>query len=722
MNNHQEIIRTIPLGSKINPLPYLRNGWQTANSVALVYWNSAKWAELVFLLPKTAANYYFMAELSLADSNIGHNSVDITVEANGRNVANWQVNSSSIHDKLAIIPKELIAHDGLLTIVLSSADKCVNLRPIQLHTVFIDTNLAAYLKELQTGFDWVCGVRKQLLATVRKVLFSLDNVSAQPSQIKNYLQKIIDDPYVKLSHKTDLSFDLDYFRHNFVKLKEGEIHYQIRQWLDGLNNLHNSVIDVGNYFSKQLDLSLSNSSEIKLLTASGIDFDEKISVLRGKNEHLNNLEILLQKETITSTPSTLYLDITNACNFRCRMCYQSKSHFLRTNLSNRHMLMLMEMTPYLSNITVAGLGEPLLSKNLESFSTQAKILHCTPHLITNGSLISSRLNVLRNFSKVSISFDAATAKTFEAIRYRSNFEIIKQNIRLLRKEEPEMILCFSVVLSRLNIDELGQIFEIGAELGVNEISITPIEHMPFLELNSSDRQIFEEEFAAAKKIAKQYNIKINNSVFPEIFSDNNTPRIKEELLRGVKNLPIKEERHLTIEKIAEILLCHKFQYYPDPVVFYPHKWPEVTESAIPSKAVQPLLARTSFRLDEELQKINQKIEQLTAELKAKPAHFFKMPYCLDPWKLVYIKSNGTNRLCCHVDIITGNLGEDGHKASINSLECRKIRKSMFNVDDMLPECKRCQAADRYMGLRGLQELSKKHQINFVEKMCDEVNI
>lgn len=717
MNNRQELIRTIPLGSKISPLPYLRNGWKTVNSVALVYWNPAKWADLVFSLPKTAANYYFMAELSFVDSNIGHDSVDITVEANGRNVASWQVNSSSIHDKLAIIPKELIANDGLLTIALSSSGKFVNLRPIQLHTVFLDTNLTAYLEELQTGFDWVCGVRKQLLATVRKVLSFLDNVSAQHSQIKNCLQKIIDDLYVKSSHKTDLSFDLDYFRHNFACLKEGKIHYQIRRWLDGLNNLHNSIIDVGNYFSKQLDLSLTNSSEIKLLAASGIDFDEKVSVLRERNEYLNNLEILLQKETITSTPSTLYLDITNACNFRCRMCYQSKSHFLRTNLSNRHMLMLMEMMPHFSHITVAGLGEPLLSKNLEPFSTQAKILHCTPHLITNGSLISSRLNVLRNFSKVSISFDAATAKTFEAIRYRSNFEIIKQNIRLLRKEAPEMILCFSVVLSRLNIDELRQIFEIGAGLGVNEISITPIEHMPFLEFNSSDRQIFVKEFAAAEKIAKEYNIKINNSVVPETFSDNDTPRIKEELLRGVKNLPIKEERHLTIEKITEILLGNKFQYYPDPVVFYPHKWPKVTESAIPPEASQqPLLARTSFRLDEELQKVNQKIEQLTAELKAKPAHFFKMPYCLDPWKLVYIKSNGTNRLCCHVDIITGNFGEEGRKASVNSLKCRKIRKSMFNVDDMLPECKRCQAADRYMGLRGLQELSKKHQINFVEKI------
>ena len=707
----------IMLGKKKPPGPFLLSGWaKSADKPAS--WDCIDVASLKIPVPAGAGNYYFMAEIS-GESCSSRQPVAINVTANNHSIDKWIVDSPSIHDKLIVIPGDLVTEDAICISfeqhIESGPPQTTQSSPasIDFHSIFMDITLEAYLEELQTGFDWVCGVRDELLDTVKRALFFINTLPSGHEKLKQLLSGILENPYVQTRHQSNLNFSHKYFSKALKTLKQGKIHYEIRKWLQSLNALRDTVIDAGNYAAKQPGFKHTDPNEIKTITSTMFDYGSSVSLLREKNEYLNNLEILLQKDAITSIPSTLYLDITNACNFRCKMCYQSKSHFLQTNLSNNHMLKVIESMPFLSNITVAGLGEPLLSKNIEPFTIRAKTLHCTTHLITNGSLIPGNIDALKNFSKVSISFDAANAQTFETIRHRSNFIKLKNNIMLLRTEAPLLTLCFSVVLSRLNIDELSEIFRLGAALGVNEISITPIEHMPHLELKISDKQLFDKEFEVAQKIAQKNNMRINNNVVEKSFSStNDTARDKKQLLASIQEMPVRNKRSSNIEEITDKLFALPFQYYPHQKVFLNHQWPkpEISKKDLRHEKEEP--ENIKLNLADELKRLDEVINQLEKELRDKPLNFFKIPYCLDPWKLSYVKSNGDYRLCCHTDTVTGSLERD---ESINSSKYKMIRRSMFIFDDMLPECKKCKAADRFIGLLGLQDQCKKLQINIPAK-------
>ncbi len=710
--------KSIPLGRKVNPQLYITKDEGSCKN-AVLGGGVGDIIQLLFFTPYASNTYYFMAEIHLNSSIRVNSSVILMVAVNGTEVGRWEVSSTEIHDKLVVIPGNKINVDqGVkVTINIVSNSKSQSFVPaprICINSIFWDIDLNAYLAELQIGFDWSCVVRNELIATAMKVLLFLDNTSFTHKKIYNCIAEIVSNPYGQLSSIARVKFDRNYFDENYTDLKEGRIHYGIRKWVGDLLELKNAIIDVGNYVARQPDFKLTLPAFIEQHMQILPDFGDEILELRKRNEFLNNLEILLKKETITSIPSTLYLDITNICNFRCRMCYQSKSHFLQSEISSLHMFEIVKMMPYLSHITVAGLGEPLLSKNLVIFVDQARKYHCETHIITNGSLIASRLEALKKFSKISISFDAATAKTFETIRYRSNFKQILKNIELLRGEVPDAIICFSIVLSRLNIDELLEIVEYGEKLGINEVSITPIEHMPILELRKEDQSLFEREFAKVQQVAKRCHMKINNSIVAGTFKNTSGYlHSKAELLSSIKKLPLKKEPSADIEKIYGELLAKNFNFFPDEVVFGKYnKVPEPLSPLQNTKYVRsPIAEPSALNISVELTYINSQIDKLISELKGKSADFYKMPYCLDPWKLVYIKSGGAKRLCCHTDICVGNLEEEDRGRPFNSQEYQKIRGSMFNLEEMLPECVQCRAADRQMGGQGLLSVCQEFSID-----------
>lgn len=653
-----------------------------------------------------------MAEVSaFSPDQSGHHQT-ITLAIDNTILGEWTVDSTTVHDKLVAIPAALLTQGQPVTLSLA-VQPPANLPPasgLQLHSITFDYNLKAYLDELQTGYHWVCGIRNELLETIRRVLFFYENITGTHDQITKPLQAILQTPYVKARHETRLIFDDNYFHNNFPLLKEGRVHQALRQWAADLQNLQTIVINAGNYASRQPEIRCWDEAGLRGLISPRQETKEQIDELRAKNTTLNDLEILLHKEVLDSVPPVLYLDITNRCNFRCRMCYQSKSHFLRQNLTNAHLAIVMEMLPYLTDITVAGLGEPLLSKNLAPFAEQAKALHCHTTIITNGSLIPGNIQVLKQFSTVSISFDGAEATTFEALRNRSNFNQIVNNIRKLRKEAPEITIAFSVVASRANIDELSGIVQWSADLGVNVINMTPLEHMPIFELKKSDLAMFEAQIARAQEIARRHGITLTLGIGPQNFSDSNdVPRDKETIIRGLLSLKPAPEHEAPPEIIGQEIKTTAFNYYPDPIVFMRPNWPEITD-ALPESQTS-IAKRTNFDINLALARLEEKISTCLQEIHKRPQQSFAIPYCLDPWKLNYVKSNGVSRLCCHADTVVGDLGGCGFNSAINSLHYQRIRRAMAGRETMPTECRKCRAVDRTMGIESLQETCRAYGIH-----------
>lgn len=702
----------LQLGSKTSPSPFILSGWKETVASVIWPWSCHQQASLSFSLP-IADGCYFMAEVSALSHDQEKHPQGVTISINGAILESWVIDSQTIHDKLIYIPGQYLGQGGAVTIkfaLMPSQNHLPN-AGLQLHTIALHADLDAYLNELQTGFNWVCSMRNELIDTVRRSLLFLDNINNAPSEITSPLREILQNPYVVSQHETVLTFNKAYFQHKQPQLKEGYIHQAIRQWAEDLKKLGTTVVHAGNYATRQPEIRCWSQDGLNELLSPPLAFTNKIAILRELNTTLNNLEIILGRHTLGSVPPILYLDITNRCNFRCRMCYQSQSHFLRQNLINNHLAILINKLPYITDITVAGLGEPLLSKNLPPLAEQAKALQCNTTIITNGSLIAGSIPLLKQFSTVSISFDGSESETFEALRDRSNFAHIVNNIKKLRNEAPAIALAFSVVASRANLDELAGIVRKAADLGVNAVNITPLEHMPLFELKQSDIPLFKEQIAKARQIAEQAQITLTVAISPSNFSDtNDVPRDKNTLIAQLISMMPITEKDATSEEISQYLGIPVFNYYPDPIVFMPPQWPDIDHSPAHSLTPLPPAGDTNLDIEAEITRLHNTINECLLEIRSSPWQSFHIPYCLAPWKFHYIKNNGALRLCCHTDFVVGDLNGSDFQSASNSKQYQGIRQAMVTRHDMLPACRACKAVDRTLGLDSVFETAQKYGI------------
>lgn len=721
MMTHDTNEYTIEIGKKIDPAPYLNEGWRLSDGVACFSWESRETADMWIDLP-SSDDLFLLAEISATSDAFQDRTAPVKVFLNGDYIEEWTIHSSSIYDKFALIPVESIRKRSPCELSFrrpagSWANRVSAETPgapgMRVHSISFGVNLDAALKELQSGYDWYSRCRDDLVDVARRVLTHFRNMDGGHDRIIAKLRSIIDHPYVRSPPKTEPVFNRDYFEANYQNLKEGLVIREIRQWAADLATLNRAIIDAGNWATNRPRAKRCDPENLaRLLQGRRHVYSENVKLLRERNETLNNLEILLGKETIRSVPSTIYLDVTSVCNFRCKMCYQSQSHFPQTKIFNEHMAIVIDMLPYFGNITVAGLGEPLLCKRLRVFSEAAKALRCHTRLVTNGSLIRNRLETLENFSIVSISFDGAVAETFETLRHGSKFNGIVDNIRRLSKHAPDLTIAFSVVASRANIDELAAIVRLAGELGVDEVGMNPMENMPVLELKASDRPRFEKQIAEAEKLAERHSISLLVNIDPEIFSSrDDEPWDKKKTLNFVRSLEVKKERRFDIGRITENLETLQFPYYPAPVVFTREDSPEPrAHQGIPVEESRDPDLGSSMDPDDELAEINERIDRLETEIKRRTESTCALPYCLDPWKLNYIRSDGKNRLCCHADMVVGALGEQGFRNAINSEEQQKIRQAMMHRRALPPACEGCRAADRFIGLDSLRKTAARLKI------------
>ncbi len=231
--------------------------------------------------------------------------------------------------------------------------------------------------------------------------------------------------------------------------------------------------------------------------------------LRQKNIEVKVLELLLKKTFIESYPTMQIYGINNSCNLRCKMC---KARTTGNNAKEfKNINHVIEALPYAKEIQLTGIGEPLLYSNLDVLS---QIVGQYPDnivsTITNGLLIDKKLEDLKGFTEITISFDSINKDTTESLRAGSKFEKIIENTKLLRSTYPDKKIGFSAVVSRLNINEISKIVKLSIDLGINIVDFNPInspDDLNFLNLKESDWSLYNQEVEKAYEIL---NLKIIN--------------------------------------------------------------------------------------------------------------------------------------------------------------------------------------------------------------------
>ena len=200
------------------------------------------------------------------------------------------------------------------------------------------------------------------------------------------------------------------------------------------------------------------------------------------------------EELAPPLPEELQVEVTGACNLRCRMClvrYAPAVGRREGALALEQFVELVDSLPRLRKLTLQGLGEPLLSPHLLEMVGYAARRGAEVGFNTNGTLLD-RATVERLISAglawLHVSLDGATAETYEDVRHGpglrprpGQFERVVSNLRglmetrrALASPTPRVQVVF--VAMRRNVDELELLVELAAEVGVDELFVQNLSH------------------------------------------------------------------------------------------------------------------------------------------------------------------------------------------------------------------------------------------------------
>ena len=188
-----------------------------------------------------------------------------------------------------------------------------------------------------------------------------------------------------------------------------------------------------------------------------------------------------------SAPSELQVEVTGACNLRCRMClvrYRPPLGRIAASMPVARFRSLLDELPGVRRVTLQGLGEPLLAPDLLAMVSLAHERGAEVGFNTNGMLLTRERSVqlvALGLDWLHVSLDGAEPATHEHIRGDAEFARIADNVRGLvavRREagagRPELAL--NVVAMRRNVHEIPAIVRLAAAWGVERVWVQNLSH------------------------------------------------------------------------------------------------------------------------------------------------------------------------------------------------------------------------------------------------------
>jgi MoaA/NifB/PqqE/SkfB family radical SAM enzyme/peptidoglycan/xylan/chitin deacetylase (PgdA/CDA1 family)/GT2 family glycosyltransferase len=229
----------------------------------------------------------------------------------------------------------------------------------------------------------------------------------------------------------------------------------------------------------------------------------------SRNYWRSSRELGQGRSSLASLPQFLIIDPTSRCNARCVMCPVSfrQPGDRGVDLSRALVDKIRPVLPVASHVNLFASGEPTIAPDIEALvETAARETNPRAQvwLSTNGKEVSQALIDLLVSRGVGIQFsvDGGTPAVFEAIRRGIKFEQLTRSLELVRARRGEARtppLSFSCTVSKRNLHDLANIFELAAEYRVDQVLFYEEdpendEQLQFV-LDESDRPAFEAQRA-----------------------------------------------------------------------------------------------------------------------------------------------------------------------------------------------------------------------------------
>src|ERR1700735_1026144 len=179
-------------------------------------------------------------------------------------------------------------------------------------------------------------------------------------------------------------------------------------------------------------------------------------------------------------PVCLYLETTNRCNLLCTTCPRTYEELEPpADMSWQLFTSIVDQVPNLHRAVLHGIGEPMLVKNLPRMVRYLKDRGTYVLFNTNGTVLNEkngRALIEADLDELRVSFDAANAESYRAIRVQNFFNRILKNVRAFRElqeREGHAKPRVSAWLTGLreNIEEWPDFVRVAAETGVKEVHL-----------------------------------------------------------------------------------------------------------------------------------------------------------------------------------------------------------------------------------------------------------
>ena len=209
-------------------------------------------------------------------------------------------------------------------------------------------------------------------------------------------------------------------------------------------------------------------------------------------------------------PRELYVEVTNRCNSLCVTCPltfepQEAEHYLTFD----EFTALVDQFPGLKRTVLQGIGEPLLNRDLYRMIGYLHARGVYVIFNTNAIVLSPKRQeelVASGLDELRVSCDGATPETYARLRGVNVLPKVLRNVgqmmdtrHRLGAAKPRVSLWFTGV--KENIEELPQLVETAARLGVDEVYLT---RMVFFGqgLATEEQSIYNAEQALHDKVVE----------------------------------------------------------------------------------------------------------------------------------------------------------------------------------------------------------------------------
>ena len=205
-------------------------------------------------------------------------------------------------------------------------------------------------------------------------------------------------------------------------------------------------------------------------------------------------------EMVKIEANTLFIDITNVCNFNCPFCLNGLHNEEEKHMSlDQFKMFLKKCLDYkITDVILSG-GEPLCHPQIMQFMELINQSSIRLRLITNGYLVSE--DVLNFFISndrhiIQISLDGSDAKTSDYYRFKGGFEKNIKTVEILRRNGFENII-LRMTIAKRNYHQVKEFYDKFSK--DSYISFSPVQALGTAQENWDDLSLSNKEMACIQK-------------------------------------------------------------------------------------------------------------------------------------------------------------------------------------------------------------------------------